>query len=77
MAPPAPNAAMLASSQIQQVADTQVDQIAKAPMGAGAEGGELARARALATKLGISSLTDDEYDVPTYIRRQQDKDLNS
>ncbi len=77
VAPPAPNAAMLASSQIQQVADTQVDQIAKAPMGAGAEGGELARARALATKLGISSLTDDEYDVPTYIRRQQDKDLNS
>ncbi|MBU6374742.1 MAG: cell division protein FtsZ [Bdellovibrionales bacterium] len=63
MVPPAPNAAMLAT--------------ARGEMGTGAEGGELARARALATKLGISSLTDDEYDVPTYIRRQQDRDLDA
>jgi cell division protein FtsZ len=63
--PPAPNAAMLASGS------------SRHEMGAGAEGGELARARALATKLGISNLTDDEYDVPTYIRRQQDRDLNA
>ncbi|NDD91462.1 cell division protein FtsZ [bacterium] len=63
LAPPAPNAAMLAT--------------ARSEMGTGAEGGELARARALATKLGISSLTDDEYDVPTYIRRQQDRDLDA
>jgi cell division protein FtsZ len=80
--PPAPNAAMLASTPVAAapIADagsSQMNQMAKAPMGAGAEGGELARARALATKLGISSLTDDEYDVPTYIRRQQDKDLNA
>jgi len=59
--PPAPNAAMLGD-------------MAQTPMGVGAEGGELARARALATKLGISSLTDDDYDVPTYLRRQGDKD---
>ncbi len=63
--PPAPNAAMLSSSSPRH------------EMGAGAEGGELARARALATKLGISNLTDDEYDVPTYIRRQQDRDINA
>lgn len=82
--PPAPNAAMLAtvttvSSTATEVSiqEPVVSQIAKSPsMGAGAEGGELARARALATKLGISSLTDDEYDVPTYIRRQSDKDQN-
>jgi len=64
--PPAPNAAMLGQNDAHRM-----------NMGAGAEGGDLARARALATKLGISSLTDDEYDVPTYIRRQQDRDLNA
>lgn len=51
-----------------------------APMGLGAElslanGGELARARAIAQRLGITNLTDDEFDVPTYMRRQQDRDL--
>lgn len=66
--PPAPNAAMLASARTE---------LPRPEMGVGAEGGELARARALATKLGISNLTDDEYDVPTYIRRQQDRDLNA
>ncbi len=86
--PPAPNAAMIAAAPVAPAApvvaqqnldlniNASVDQMAKAPMGSGAEGGELARARALATKLGISSLTDDEYDVPTYIRRTQDKDLS-
>ncbi len=44
-------------------------------MGTGAEGGELARARAIAQRLGITNLTADEYDIPTYIRRQQEKDL--
>ncbi|MBC7693465.1 MAG: cell division protein FtsZ [Methylotenera sp.] len=50
---------------------------AKTPnMGAGAEaGGELARARAIAQRLGITNLTDDEYDVPTYMRRQQDREF--
>lgn len=44
-------------------------------MGLGAEGGELARARAIAQRLGITNLTDDEYEIPTYMRRQQERDL--
>jgi hypothetical protein len=36
-----------------------------------AAGSELARARALAQRLGITNLTDDEYDIPTYMRRQE------
>ena len=39
-------------------------------MGTGAEAGELARARAIAQRLGITNLTDDEYEVPTYMRRR-------
>ena len=39
------------------------------------ESGELARARAIAQRLGITSLTDDEYDIPTYMRRQQEREL--
>jgi cell division protein FtsZ len=42
---------------------------------AGNEGGELARARAIAQRLGITNLTDDAYDVPTYMRRQQEREL--
>ena len=38
---------------------------------------ELNRARAIAQKLGITNLTDDEYDIPAYVRRQQDRDLTS
>ena len=33
-------------------------------------GNDLARARAIAQRLGITNLTDDEYDIPTYMRRQ-------
>lgn len=53
--------------------------MASAPMGAGAEAanGELARARAIAQRLGITNLTDDEYDIPTYMRRQQQSELNN
>jgi hypothetical protein len=40
-----------------------------------AEGAELARARAIAQRLGITNLTDDEYDIPTYMRRQNERDL--
>ena len=53
----------------------EIAALASAPMGAGAEGGELSRARAIAQRLGITNLTDDEYDVPTYIRRQQDREI--
>ncbi len=43
--------------------------------GVGTPGAELARARAIAHRLGITNLTDDEYDVPTYVRRQQEREL--
>ncbi len=41
----------------------------------GGEAAELARARAIAQRLGITNLTDDEYDIPTYIRRQQEREV--
>ncbi len=61
--PPQPNAQMIAGAT------------PPPPMGSGAEGGEMARARAIAQRLGITNLTDDEFDIPTYIRRQQDKEV--
>jgi cell division protein FtsZ len=42
--------------------------------GSAGENGELARARAIAQRLGITNLTEDEYEIPTYMRRQQEKD---
>lgn len=39
------------------------------------ENTELARARAIAQRLGITNLTDDEYDIPTYMRRQHEREL--
>ena len=36
---------------------------------------ELARARAIAQRLGITNLTDEEYDIPTYMRRQQEREI--
>ncbi len=36
---------------------------------------ELARARAIAQRLGITNLTDDEYEIPTYMRRQQEREF--
>lgn len=45
------------------------------PLAMGTDGGELARARAIAQRLGITNLTDDEYDIPTYMRRQQEREL--
>ncbi|MBY0470208.1 cell division protein FtsZ [bacterium] len=38
-------------------------------------GGELQRAKSIAQRLGITNLTDDQYDIPTYIRRQQEKEI--
>ena len=37
---------------------------------ASSDNSDLARARAIAQRLGITNLTDDEYDVPTYMRRK-------
>jgi len=42
---------------------------------ASADIGELARARAIAQRLGITHLSDDEYDIPTYMRRQQEREV--
>lgn len=39
------------------------------------KGDDLTRAKAIAQKLGLTNLTDDEYDIPTFIRRQQDHDV--
>ncbi|MBN21338.1 MAG: cell division protein FtsZ [Bdellovibrionaceae bacterium] len=36
------------------------------------DGSDLSRARAIAQRLGITNLADDEYDIPTYIRRNQE-----
>lgn len=38
-------------------------------------GTDLTRAKAIAQKLGLTNLTDDEYDIPTFIRRQQEHDV--
>jgi hypothetical protein len=45
-----------------------------APAPEASDNAELARARAIAQRLGITNLTDDEYDIPTYMRRQ-DREL--
>ena len=49
--------------------------VAPPQQGTGAEGGELARARAIAQRLGITNLTDDAFDIPTYMRRQQEREV--
>ncbi len=49
--------------------------LVEAVLEAAPESQELARARAIAQRLGITNLTDDEYEVPTYMRRQQERDL--
>ncbi|OFZ18789.1 MAG: cell division protein FtsZ [Bdellovibrionales bacterium GWB1_55_8] len=92
--PPKPNAAMMAATAYQAVAQSaaeqefdRLDDEASGPSAnsvsgavvaetAGiASGGELARARAIAQRLGITNLTDDEYDIPTYMRRQQEHEV--
>jgi len=58
-------------------ADEQFDFDFDPPSGASihSEPNEIARAKALAQRLGITNLTDDEYDIPTYLRRQQERDI--
>jgi cell division protein FtsZ len=48
---------------------------APASDGLATAGSDLARARAIAQRLGITNLTDDEYDIPTYMRRQQNTEV--
>lgn len=84
--PPRPNAAMLAMANGVQSATEVIDSreaptasdlsaMAVGTMGIGAEGSELARARAIAQRLGITNLTDDEFEIPAYLRRQQERDI--
>ena len=70
----------LATSEVEEVVLKEspiVSGIAAVPpvQGAAAESVELARARAIAQRLGITNLTDDEYDIPTYMRRQQEREM--
>lgn len=71
MLPPEPSeemkAAMVKSREEKPLRD-------RAPV-LGPEANELARARAIAQKLGITNLADDQYDIPTYLRRQQEREL--
>jgi len=78
--PPAPNAEMKYAQDLSE----QIGSEPKAPeileekevkKSLGSEEGELARARAIAQRLGITNLADDEYDIPTYLRRQQENEL--
>ena len=48
---------------------------ASSPNAANLRGTDLTRAKAIAQKLGLTNLTDDEYDIPTFIRRQQEHDV--
>jgi cell division protein FtsZ len=82
--PPEPNAAMIATvasnvmaSQVTTVSPALTQQpVAAEPVEAQeAEVSELARARSIAQRLGITNLTDDEYDIPTYMRRQQEHEV--
>jgi cell division protein FtsZ len=86
--PPAPKPEMLAQAaamvkghQPMPAAGASAHEFEEQPVAAVAqaaatENSELARARAIAQRLGITNLTDDEYDVPAYLRRQQaDREL--
>ncbi|OFZ37467.1 MAG: cell division protein FtsZ [Bdellovibrionales bacterium GWC1_52_8] len=88
--PPQPNAAMISSlapnhsfndAEVEELRAAGNDYAAQTAVGPSLDtgklsaGGELARARAIAQRLGITNLTDDEYDIPTYIRRQKEHEV--
>jgi len=87
--PPQPNAAMLSlgpnnclnENEMDELRNSNGEYLSQSGAGLSAEagrlsaGGELARARAIAQRLGITNLTDDEYDIPTYIRRQKEHEV--
>jgi len=66
--PPAPNADMLRR-------DATANDLASLSTHAHTQETDVHRARSIAQRLGITNLTDDEYDVPTYMRRQSDREL--
>ncbi len=84
--PPQPNPEMLAAAaaivkgevpapEMEMINDSAPQISLTRSANPAAEGGELARARAIAQRLGITNLTDDAYDIPAYIRRQQEREL--
>jgi cell division protein FtsZ len=84
--PPIPtaadNAAAAAARKMEQVEMFEEkaealarEELAVKPKDARAE--SLARAQQIARSLGVTNLTDDEYDIPTFIRRQQQSTLNN
>jgi cell division protein FtsZ len=77
VAPPAPPTVSAFAEEIELALENEAQTagLASAPQGVGAEGGELARARSIAQRLGITNLTDDAYDVPAYMRRQQEHEV--
>ncbi len=66
--PPAPNADMLRR-------DATANDLASLSSNTHTQETDVHRARSIAQRLGITNLTDDEYDVPTYMRRQSDREL--
>ena len=52
-----------------------ISTVATSPLTTGVENTELVRARAIAQRLGITNLTDDEYDIPAYMRRQHEREM--
>ncbi|MBI2711653.1 MAG: cell division protein FtsZ [Bdellovibrio sp.] len=73
---PPPNAAMLAAKP-QTIQEEKLQTASHSTLAAGIpnENSELARARAIAQRLGITNLTDDEFEIPTYMRRHQEREL--
>jgi cell division protein FtsZ len=72
--------AALERQQAAPIAASSFSAMAAGPAGPASDGlatagSDLARARAIAQRLGITNLTDDEYDIPTYMRRQQNTEV--
>ena len=65
-----------ASEESAQFSATATSPAIPSPLPVAPASSDLGRARAIAQRLGITNLTDDEYDVPTYMRRQpRDREL--
>lgn len=85
--PPAPNAEMLTEMEKELLEEPVVTAKAAVPppvpnqalpkpgLQRAQVSTELERARAIAQRLGITNLTDDEYDVPAFMRREQRREL--
>ncbi len=73
--PPIPAAAKMAVKAAPVIEEPKVVAAPAVVEEEAVDDGEINRARAIAQRLGITNLTDDEYDVPTYMRRQQEREI--